>query len=177
MGPRCAPLSADVPPGGAAALAELLRTADVLLLTEEEAACLTGCASAEASAEQLLAGSESADPWVCIKLGGAGCLAVTRGESVALPAIRVRARDTVGCGDSFAAAVALGRTRGEGLRATLALANAVGAATATGRGAGRNVASAAHVRELLVEQEGAGEAALALLDGVRAGEAGAAARL
>lgn len=43
--------------------------------------------------------------------------------------------DTVGCGDSFAAAVALGFTRGQSPEATLALANAVGAATAMGRGA------------------------------------------
>jgi len=58
-------------------------------------------------------------------------------------------QDTVGCGDSFAAAVLLGRTRGHDLTATLALANAVGAATATGRGAGRNVARLKHVRSLL----------------------------
>lgn len=42
--------------------------------------------------------------------------------------------DTVGCGDSFAAGVALGFTRGHSPEATLALANAVGAATAMGRG-------------------------------------------
>jgi len=46
----------------------------------------------------------------------------------------VPVQDTVGCGDSFAAAVALGFTRGHGPEATLALANAVGAATAMGRG-------------------------------------------
>lgn len=49
-------------------------------------------------------------------------------------------QDTVGCGDSFAAAIVLGFTRGYSVEATLALANAVGAATATGRGAGTNVA-------------------------------------
>ena len=50
-------------------------------------------------------------------------------------ALQVDVKDTVGCGDSFAAAVALGFTRGHSAEATLALANAVGAATATGRGA------------------------------------------
>ncbi len=44
--------------------------------------------------------------------------------------------DTVGCGDSFAAAIALGFTRRHALPPMLALANAVGAATATGSGAG-----------------------------------------
>lgn len=61
--------------------------------------------------------------------------------------------DTVGCGDSFAAAIALGFglcRRGEAdIESTLALAGAVGAATATGRGAGRNVANVRTVREIL----------------------------
>lgn len=58
-------------------------------------------------------------------------------------------KDTVGCGDSFAAAIVLGYIRGHDLPAVLALANAVGAATAMGTGAGRNVASADMVMSLL----------------------------
>jgi len=149
VGPRAAPLRGDVPPGGAAACAELLRAADVLLLTADEAELVTGRAEAAEAAQALLEGSGAADPWVVVKLGAAGCLALTRRGRVALPALAVRALDTVGCGDSFAAAVALGRARGAGLAATLTLANAVGAATAMGRGAGRNVARAEAVRALL----------------------------
>lgn len=48
--------------------------------------------------------------------------------------MQVPVTDTVGCGDSFAAAIALGYTRGRSTDATLALANAVGAATAMSRG-------------------------------------------
>ncbi len=63
---------------------------------------------------------------------------------------QVEVADTVGCGDSFAAAIVLGylnrHTTTE--TAVLTLANAVGAATAMGRGAGRNVASASTVRTL-----------------------------
>ena len=59
-------------------------------------------------------------------------------------------KDTVGCGDSFAAAVALGYTRGLPVTSTLALANAVGAATAMGCGAGRNVATLNDVIEILL---------------------------
>lgn len=58
-------------------------------------------------------------------------------------------KDTVGCGDSFAAAIAMGFCRTHDVRATLLLANAVGAATATGRGAGTNVARADTVMQLL----------------------------
>lgn len=59
-------------------------------------------------------------------------------------------QDTVGCGDSFAAAVALGFTRGHGPEATLALANAVGAATAMGRG-GQGFISLPECRIVLAE--------------------------
>ena len=60
--------------------------------------------------------------------------------------------DTVGCGDSFAAAIVLGYIQQQPLETVLALANAVGAATATSCGAGRNVASVRVVRQLLQHQ-------------------------
>eukprot|EP00958_Prasinococcus_capsulatus_P011141 scaffold1094_cov322-Prasinococcus_capsulatus_cf.AAC.11 len=75
--------------------------------------------------------------------------------SVPLIAVRccccacLHSQDTVGCGDSFAAAVALGYRRGYGLRDTAVLANAVGACTATRSGAGRAVASRQQVEALL----------------------------
>ena len=50
--------------------------------------------------------------------------------------MQVDVADTVGCGDSFAAAVLMGFTRRHSIPATLALANAVGGATAMGKGAG-----------------------------------------
>ena len=149
VGPRARPLSENIPAGGTLALRELVQTADVLLLTAEEAAVVTGCAEAEEAAAVLLRGSLAPDPWVVVKLGAGGCLALTRSGRVALPAVTVEALDTVGCGDSFAAAVVLGRGRGASLSVTLGLANGVGAATAMARGAGRNVARVPRVRELL----------------------------
>lgn len=59
--------------------------------------------------------------------------------------------DTVGCGDSFTAAIAFGYTRDLPLVHTLAIANAVGAATAMGCGAGRNVATLEKVKEIMSE--------------------------
>ena len=59
--------------------------------------------------------------------------------------------DTVGCGDSFAAAIVMGYIRGYDVPSTMALANAVGAATAMGTGAGTNVASAQTVVQLLTD--------------------------
>ena len=64
-------------------------------------------------------------------------------------AVQVPVADTVGCGDSFAAACMLGYLRDAAPQPLLLLANAVGAATATGVGAGRNVATADAVLHLL----------------------------
>ena len=90
--------------------------------------------------------------------------------------------DTVGCGDSFAAAVGLGMAYGADLRTTSALANAVGAATASNCGAGRNVATKSCVRRILSNgldsaeaQQGRRDAilrALDLLDQVGSGARG-----
>lgn len=78
---------------------------------------------------------------------------------------QVPVADTVGCGDSFAAAVVAGFSQRLGEDVTLSLANAVGAATAMGRGAGRQVARAADVETILEEQGGtaADQAALGVL--------------
>ncbi|KAK9083356.1 hypothetical protein Scep_029827 [Stephania cephalantha] len=57
--------------------------------------------------------------------------------------------DTVGCGDSFVAAIVFGFLHNVTAINVLALANAVGAATAMGSGAGRNVASLEKVIEIL----------------------------
>ena len=68
--------------------------------------------------------------------------------------MQVTVGDTVGCGDSFAAAIVMGYIRGYDIPATMALANAVGAATAMGTGAGTNVASAETVLQLLTDATG-----------------------
>lgn len=62
---------------------------------------------------------------------------------------QVEVVDTVGCGDSFVAAIALGFIRNMPLVNTLTIANAVGAATAMGCGAGRNVAKRIQVVDLI----------------------------
>lgn len=63
--------------------------------------------------------------------------------------LQVNVVDTVGCGDSYTAAIAFGYLHNLPAISTLTLANAVGAATATGIGAGRNVATLDKVLELL----------------------------
>jgi hypothetical protein len=66
---------------------------------------------------------------------------------------QVDVADTVGCGDSFAAAIVVGYINLMPIITTLVLANAVGGATAMGCGAGRNVATKEKVCELLLASE------------------------
>ena len=93
--------------------------------------------------------------WCVVKMGERGALLGDRksGRVFLQEGYKVDVEDTVGCGDSFAAAIALGFRmckRGEAdIESTLALAGAVGAATAMGEGAGRNVADVSRVRSIL----------------------------
>ncbi|KAG6434909.1 hypothetical protein SASPL_106553 [Salvia splendens] len=105
------------------ALEKYLRMSDVLLLTSEEAESLTGVE------DPILAGQELLKEGIRTKW--------------------VDVIDTVGCGDSFVAAIAFGFIHKMSLVYTLTIANAVGAATAMGCGAGRNVAALKQVMELV----------------------------
>lgn len=134
------------------ALQKLLSLSDVLLLTADEAEALTGVADPVLSAKRLLDRGQCTK-WVIIKMGDKGCLMVTGNDAYRVPAFKVDVVDTVGCGDSFAAAVALGYTRRFPVAGTLALANAVGAATAMGCGAGRNVATMDDVIKILLSSK------------------------
>lgn len=135
-----------------AALDAILDAADVVLMTEEEAAAVTGCEHAEDAARYILDRPGTSTEWCIVKRGAEGALLAARSPDGALydqRALKVDVRDTVGCGDSFASAVVLGYTRQHSIPAVMALASAVGAATAMGIGAGRNVARAEDVEALL----------------------------
>ncbi|KAF8072882.1 iolC [Scenedesmus sp. PABB004] len=141
-----------------AALDALMDLSDVILMTQEEAVEVTGLADPQAAAEAVLARPGARTEWCVVKLGGEGALLVTKSPEQQVfraGAFKVTVADTVGCGDSFAAAIVLGYTRSHDVHATLLLANAVGAATAMGRGAGTNVADAPTVLSLLAAARGA----------------------
>jgi sugar/nucleoside kinase (ribokinase family) len=146
------------------AFEELLNVTDVILMTEEEAEAVTGQSTPEQAAKWVLQRPKSVMSWCIIKQGGNGALLATNnsnnsrsniGDGISFyyqPAVNVDVKDTVGCGDSFAAAIVLGFTQGHGINSVLALGNAVGAATAMAMGAGRNVAAAETVEQLLKSQ-------------------------
>ncbi|XP_027095488.2 fructokinase-1 [Coffea arabica] len=130
------------------ALSKFLRMSDVLLLTSEEAESLTGIGNPVLAGQELLRRGTRMK-WVIIKMGAKGSLLITTSSISCSPAFKVDVIDTVGCGDSFVAAIAFGFIHKMPLVHTLMIANAVGAATAMGCGAGRNVASLEQVIELV----------------------------
>jgi sugar/nucleoside kinase (ribokinase family) len=119
---------------------------DVLFVTGEEAAALTGGCGPEEAAADLL---ERGPGLVVVKLGLEGCLVASAGERLALPGIPVAARDSAGAGDAFDAAFTLARLRGLPLDRAGKLANAAGAATAARIGAGRRLPDRSDVLDLL----------------------------
>jgi sugar/nucleoside kinase (ribokinase family) len=111
-----------------ATLDRAMGAADVILIAEPEAEYLVPDEGREGCARALLAlGPEV----VVLKLGADGCLLVTAGESLHVPGFSVPVVDTVGAGDSFAAAFVAGWLRGGSLRDSATLANAMGALVAT----------------------------------------------
>ncbi|XP_062021853.1 fructokinase-1 [Rosa rugosa] len=146
-GPRGKSLSAGTPEEQGA-LNLLLRMSDVLLLTSDEAESLTGIKNPILAGQQLLKQGVQTK-WVIVKMGPKGSILITKSGISCAPAFKVKVMDTVGCGDSFVAAIAYGFIHNMPMVNTLAIANAVGAATAMGCGAGRNVATLDKVLEIV----------------------------
>ncbi|KAF2302513.1 hypothetical protein GH714_036625 [Hevea brasiliensis] len=113
-----------------------------------EAESLTGIGDPLLAGQELLR-SGIRTKWVIVKMGYRGSILVTMSSISCAPAFKVDVIDTVGCGDSFVAAIAYGFIHNMPLVNTLTIANAVGAATAMGCGAGRNVATLEKVIELV----------------------------
>lgn len=115
---------------------EVLAAVDVLLLTEEEAGQLVGAQGREALIAAMLALGPHT---IVMKEGAAGCTVATAEGAIQVPGFQVSVVDTVGAGDSFAAAFIAGRLRGGSLESCARLANAMGALVATRRGAGTRI--------------------------------------
>lgn len=124
----------------------------VLMTNEMEGRMLTGESHPEAIGRTLL---EYGPDIVVVKQGAQGSTAVTKSESLHVPALRVKVVDTTCAGDSFAAGCLFGLAHGWPLRATLTFANAVGAVCTT-RLSHHGVTSRSVVMELLEKQLGKG---------------------
>lgn len=132
--------------------AQVLAATDVLLLTDEEAALLCEGLNGEALAQALLARGPST---IVLKHGAAGCTVATAQRTITHPGFNVPVVDTVGAGDSFAAALIAGWLRGGSLDDCAILANAMGGLTATRRGAGTRIPAREQLLALLADAPGA----------------------
>ena len=133
-------------------LERALAATDVLLIAEPEAAFLTTADGPAATARDLLTRGPST---VVLKLGAAGCVVATTDEIVSIPGFAVPVVDTVGAGDSFAAAFIAGWLRRGTLRECAVLANAMGALVATQRGAGTRIPARERLLTLLEDHPAA----------------------
>ncbi len=131
--------------------ANVLASTDVLLLTDDEAVLLCGELDHATMVQALLALGPS---MVVLKHGADGCSVATSQRMISHPGFRVPVIDTVGAGDSFAAAFIAGWLRGGSLEDCAALANAMGAMVVTQRGAGTRIPSRATLLGMLSELPG-----------------------
>ncbi len=132
--------------------AQVLAATDVLLLTDEEAAQLCDERERESAAQALLARGPTT---IVLKHGAAGCTVATARQIISHPGFQVPVVDTVGAGDSFAAAFIAGWLRGGSLGDCAILANAMGALTTTQRGAGTRIPARERLLELLANSPAA----------------------
>ena len=104
-------------------VADALPHTDYLLPNDEQVLGLTGAASLEQGARDLV---DRGVGCVAVTQGAKGALVVTADEVIEVPAFQVDVVDTTGCGDAFSA----GFLRGIALGADLAAAARLGCATA-----------------------------------------------
>jgi ribokinase len=131
---------------------KILRAAkqiDVLLVSDEEAAALTGTRDIRKSLYRL---QQTGASEIVVKLGRQGCSIATAGSVMRVPAFNVRAVDSTGAGDAFTAAYLQAKLRRWPLEDAALVANAAGAVTTTVIGAGEQTPGTQQIAKLLRSQ-------------------------
>lgn len=132
-------------PGESGLLRRVLAQADVLTPNIEEACRISGTDNPDTALSRLLAMGPSL---VAITRGAGGALLATATERVELPGIAVKAVDTVGAGDTFAAGLLVALLEGMGVREAGRFANNAAALKVSQLGAiGRGLPKRAEVLE------------------------------
>jgi ribokinase len=128
---------------------QITRGVDILLVSLDEAAALTGTRDPFRAFESLRkAGARE----VVLKVGRRGCLIREAGRPVLVPSFSVRTVDSTGAGDAFVAAFLQARLRGWPTIEGALAANAAGALATTVVGAGQNLPGQREVAALLSAQ-------------------------
>ncbi|MGB2667156.1 MAG: carbohydrate kinase family protein [Candidatus Acidiferrum sp.] len=126
-------------------LPSLLKELEFTFPNEAEAKAMTGERTVEAAARKLAR-------WVrvpVVKLGQAGCLAVTKGSVLRVKSIRVRAVDATGSGDAFNGGFLHAHLAGWPIEDCLRAGNVCGALAATGAGGCSAIPSRKKLKELM----------------------------
>jgi ribokinase len=137
----------------AAPPSELIRMARIIVVNEIEAEAITGirCDTVDARSKALHALRDGNQISV-ITLGALGTEAEANGTRVRLPAFDVPVVDTVGAGDAFCAALAVGLAEDAALADAVRFANAAGALACTKHGAEPSMPYRRDVEALLAAQ-------------------------
>jgi len=122
-------------------LLDVLQLTDVFFPNEVELAAVTGCRDHLDGLRKLQNGRTV----TIVKLGAQGCLALSRGDAVHMPAFAVDAVDSTGAGDSFNAGFLHAWLRGRSLQDCMRQGAACGALSTLGLG---GVASQPSARQL-----------------------------
>ena len=134
-------------------IANVLRLTDTLLLNEDEIPLVCGGAAGIDACRDLQ--KRYPDMLIALKRSRAGCHLLARDLDLPGPGYAVDVVDSIGAGDAFAGALIWARLAGYALPECAAIANAMGAASVTKTGAGRNVPTRADVQAIL-DENGAG---------------------
>jgi sugar/nucleoside kinase (ribokinase family) len=128
---------------------QMARSVDILLVSLDEAAALTGTSDPfKAFGALRKAGAHE----VVLKVGRRGCMISENDRPVLVPSFAVRARDSTGAGDAFVAAFLQARLGGWSAIESAIAANAAGALATTVIGAGENLPGQGEVTALLSAQ-------------------------
>jgi len=125
-------------------LAPCLPYIDVLFMNEEEARMVTGSVSPVEIAKAVLSRGLRT---LALKMGGRGCALYTQDREFVCPAFEVRAKDTTGAGDCFAAGFLAAMLEGAALPEAGRFANAVAAMSVQQTGAGNGVVSLSETKK------------------------------
>ena len=128
---------------------QIVKQVDPLFVSSDEATVLTGIRDPRKSFHQLVKAGASN---VVMKLGKHGCLILDEGKLCHVPAFAVRAVDSTGAGDAFAAAFLQAHLRGWPYVEAALAANAAGAAAAATAGAGENMPTLRQIAHIVRTQ-------------------------
>jgi sulfofructose kinase len=147
------PVVADFESSHLPGFAKLLALSDHLIVSQGFASRLTATKAPAAAAAKLWRGDRSA---VVVTCGADGCWFVDgpARKPHHVPAFRVKALDTTGCGDVFHGAYAFALARELPLRERLRLASAASALKATRHGGQAGIPSLAQLQSFLRRHQG-----------------------